>query len=106
LRGEVVGWVECFGDPVPGTCRLEPEVLSFRTAHGTALTWPLGTLTGLQTSSSGLQLKVRGQEVMALAFPRGTGRYWEALIMAGLRLHWHACGRGGIREFQPRVVAG
>jgi len=106
LRGEVVGWVERPADPVAGTLRLEADALHFRAAHGGTESWVLDDVTGFQISARTLQVKVRGREVMALAFPGGSARYWEQVLSAALRGHWGACGRGAIREFQPRVVGG
>lgn len=103
-RSEVVGWVERLGDPLPGMLALDAASLRFRAVHGGASTWPLDLLTGLQASSRALQLKVHGADMMQFVFPGGSSRYWERLVMAALSHHWSACGRGPIREFQPRLV--
>ncbi|MEX0890661.1 MAG: hypothetical protein WEB88_00730 [Gemmatimonadota bacterium] len=104
LRGELVGWVERLADPVAGTLRLDADRLHFRAHHGGTESWVLEDVTGFQISSRTLQIKVRGREVMALAFPGGSARYWELVLSAALRSHWRACERGAIREFQPCVV--
>lgn len=115
-EGGYLNRIELFGDEVPGTVRLEPERLvvewdedsHFGRGHGQSArrceNWPLESLTAVQTSSTSLQLKRRGEPLVAFRFQNDSLYLWEQLLRAALRRFYGKTGRGAIREFQPRIV--
>jgi len=102
-RGHYLGRVERFGPAVQGTLVLTGEALTFAPADGPAHRWPLETVTAVQPSSSGLQIRVRGGTVVLFRFPEASVRLWEETIQAALRRLYRSMGWGDIVEFQPRI---
>lgn len=97
--------IEVFGDERPGTLTLHPDhlVAERDELDGAPSSWPLETLTAVQTSSRSLQLKPRGVPLVAFRFLDDSIFLWEQLIRAALRDFYGRTGRGEIREFQPRI---
>lgn len=102
---EYLGRYERFGDPEPGTLAVGRQGIAFRPEQGAPRSWPLNAVTGIQASSSTLQLKFHGEPVVSLRFPTGSMRFWETLMQELMRRHYRETGRGEIREFQPRIDA-
>lgn len=100
----LLGFVERFGEKIPGTVSLDAQAIRFAPdAGGGGRVWPLLDVTAVQPASSALQLKVAGQHVVTLRFIDSSVRLWEQRIQEGLRRAYRAAGRGEIVEFQPRV---
>ena len=99
--GEYLGRVETFGPFCFGELELTESFLRFgaRTGGG-SFEWPLGEITAVQPSSSALQIKARGQPVVAVRFVNSSPRLWEARLQLALRRYYS--GRD-ITEFQPRI---
>jgi hypothetical protein len=104
IDGELLGFMERFGPPISGTLTLEKDAVVFKGENGKPDTWRLDEITAVQPSSGSLQLKISDQPVLSLAFPGGSPRVWEELIIAALRAQYRRTGKGEIREFQPRIV--
>lgn len=122
MGGRLLGFVERFGDPVPGRLVLDSERLRFRTGLGKPpaflrrrrassprvdlpeIVWPLLDLTALQGSSAAIQIAA-DEHVIEFRFPHDSPRRWEALLRDRLRFCWTEAGRPPIREFQPRITA-
>lgn len=112
--GGYLNRVEVFGEPSPGTLRLERDRLIIaRDGVGEDPTakkgeepevWPLDTLTAVQTSSKSLQVKRRDRPLLAFRFHDDAVFLWERLLRVALRDFYGRTGRGEIREFQPRIV--
>jgi hypothetical protein len=102
-RGAFVGWGERFGPRLHGRVLLTSDALAFETDRGAAYDWPLDRLTGVQPTSSALQIKARDRPVAFLRFLEGSVRLWEHHIQHRLRMLFRDTGRGEIVEFQPRI---
>ncbi len=105
LRRVFMNRIERFGPPRDGELVLRHDRLDFLPDDGALEAWPFDTVTAVQPSSSTLQVKARGRPVVSFRFPHGSARFWEELLAAALRRHYHTTGRGEIVEFQPRIVA-
>lgn len=101
---EFLGRMERLGEKRPGMLVLETTQVCFLDDDGSTRSWALDDLTGIQPSSSTLQLKTRGQPVVSIRFPQGSVRLWEELIQTILRHRYKEQGRGEIIEFQPRIT--
>jgi hypothetical protein len=102
--GGFLGRVERFGPRQRGTLRLETDRLRFRGQQGDTLEWLLAQLTGVQASSSALQIKPRRRPLATFRFPDSSARYWEEAVRAALKaFHRERSGRDVV-EFQPRIV--
>lgn len=106
VRGAYLNRIERFGPDREGVLVLETDRLRFEPVDGTVESWHFDDLTAIQPSSSTLQIKARGREVVSFRFPDGSARYWEERLAAALRRHYRETGRGEIVEFQPRIVVG
>lgn len=104
-QGGYLNRVEVFGEPVTGSLRLERDRLVVSLDGRDEEPWPLETLTAVQASSGTLQLKRRGQPLVAFRFENDAVYLWEELLRAALRDFYGRTGRGAIAEFQPRIVA-
>lgn len=101
---ELLGFVERFGEKIPGRVILDEQDMRFLPEDGSTMrVWPLLDVTAVQPASSALQLKVRERPVVTLKFLDCSVRLWEQRIQEGLRRAFRAAGRGEIVEFQPRV---
>lgn len=96
--------VELYGPPVSATLLLYPDRIEVRWDRDPASVWPLERLTGVQASSSTLQLKTRGEPLVSFRFEDDSVYLWEILVHAALRVFYGTTGRGTILEFQPRIV--
>jgi hypothetical protein len=108
VRGEgreFLNRVERFGPKRQGTLELGPDRLTYRPEGGGPREWPFDALTAIQASSSTLQVKARGQPLVAFRFLDDSVFLWETLLHAALRAFYRRTGRGEIIEFQPRIVA-
>lgn len=102
--GAFLGFVERFGRPRAGRIRLDFETLGFTPQSGSGeWTWPLDEMTAVQPASSAIQLKARGRPVVSVRFNEGSVRLWEQRLKYCIRRAFHAHGRNGITEFQPRI---
>lgn len=108
FRGELLGFYEEFGEPVPGELSLEHDRLVFRPDEGGdgAVRWPLLELAALQTSSSSVQISPRSGGVVLFRFEDASVRRWEELLRAAISEAWRGAGRGEVVEFQPRIRTG
>lgn len=101
---ELLGFVERFGQPVPGRLTLADHELRFDPeSGGEARVWPLLEVTAVQPASSALQLKLRDRPVVTFRFLDCSVRRWERRIQDRMRRAFRAADRGEIVEFQPRV---
>lgn len=105
-RGELLGFREALGEPVAGVLRLTPDRLEFQALGGELHGWSLGEITGVQPSSSTVQVKPRHEGVVGFRFTDESPRLWEELLGESLRRWYRRAGRGEVIEFQPRVVCG
>jgi hypothetical protein len=99
--GEYLGRIEKFGEFHFGELTLTEQSLKFdsRDPQG-SFEFPLGELTGVQPSSTALQIKARGQPVVAIRFVNSSSRLWEERLQVALRKYYR--GRD-IIDFQPRI---
>jgi hypothetical protein len=99
--GAYLGRIERFGDFQFGQLTVTDTALRFdaRDADG-SFEWPLGELTGVQPSSTSLQIKARKRPLVSVKFVNGSSRLWEERLQNALRQHHKGCD---IIEFQPRV---
>jgi hypothetical protein len=99
--GKYLGRIERFGDFHFGQLTLNESTLSFvgRDGQG-SFDWPLSELTGVQPSSTALQIKARKRPVISVKFVNSSSRLWEERLQVALREHHKGCN---IIEFQPRV---
>jgi hypothetical protein len=96
--------IERYGAEEEGTLELRGDRVVYRPDGAPPLAWGLDELTGIQPSSSTLQVKARHQPVVSFRFPEDSVLLWEMLLHAALRAHYRRSGRGEIAEFQPRIV--
>ena len=99
--GEYLGRVEKFGQFHFGELTLNEQSLKFasRDEQG-SFDFLLGELTGVQPSSTALQIKARRQPVVAIKFVNSSSRLWEERLQVALRKYYR--GRD-IIDFQPRI---
>lgn len=106
--GGVLGFVESWSQPTPGTLAVTERTLCFEPAREGA-EWnegaeiPLLALRAIQTSSSTLQLATR-RDLYQFRFEQDSPRRWEALLRELVRREYRREGRGEVVEFQPRIV--
>lgn len=112
-RGRLLGFAERFGRGTPGTLLLTGASLTFRAGPGDAgqgrgedRIWPLESLRSLQTSSSSLQITTQAGGLLLFRFDGDSPRRWDELLRGALDARWRKLGKGGILEFQPRILAG
>ena len=101
--GRFLGYSERLGKSKSGQIALREDRLEFESDAGKAWSWPLDEITGLQPSSDAVQIKVKGQQVFALAIPDASRRFWEDRLTDAIRRRRRSTGRPEIREFQPRI---
>ena len=99
--GELLGWVEVYDKPQPGTLSLRVDGLHFQPEQGAAVRWGPGDLTGLQPASSSLQLGLHRQ-MASVKFLEGSVRLWTRALSDLLREHYRRSGRD-VLELQPFV---
>lgn len=110
--GELLGFAEALGPPVPGWLTLKDDALFFSPVRGDRKAakearWPLLEIRAVQTSSRALQLVPgRDKGVLHFEFPSDSPRRWEELLHLALRRAYRRAGLGEIVEFQPRIVTG
>ncbi|HEX9886844.1 MAG TPA: hypothetical protein VGA70_10160 [Longimicrobiales bacterium] len=103
--GRLLGFFESQGRERPGTVVAGREGLSFEAVGGGAgRHWSFLDITGIQVSSSALQIKPRGAVLVQLRFPDDSPLRWEELVQWLMREAYTEHGRGLVVEFQPRVV--
>jgi hypothetical protein len=104
--GAFLGAVEKFGATQTGQLELGEGRLTFTPAPGAeggSWSWPLTDVTAVQPSSSSIQLKARGRQVVSLRFPSGSLRLWEQRLQYCVRLAYERAGKGNVIEFQPHI---
>ncbi|MGD8277248.1 MAG: hypothetical protein PVH00_04445 [Gemmatimonadota bacterium] len=99
----LLGWAERFGPKTEATVELREDDLVIRTGAGSPEIWDLAAVTAVQPSSSSVQLRRRDGMLIALAFPDGSVRLWEARFQAAVRRAYRNRGRGEITEFHPTI---
>ncbi|HEY0810741.1 MAG TPA: hypothetical protein VGD49_11300 [Longimicrobiales bacterium] len=99
--GEYLGRIEKFGEFHFGQLVLTEQHICFDAREPErSFEWPLGELTGVQLSSTALQVKARRRPVVAIKFVNSSSRLWEERLQLALRKFY--TGRD-IVEFQPRI---
>jgi hypothetical protein len=101
--GRFLGYSERLGKPIRGRITLHDDRVEFLADKGESWSWLLDDITGLQPSSSSVQIKVRRQPVFSLGIPGISRRFWEERLSEAINRRWRATGRPAIREFQPRI---
>lgn len=115
--GEVLGFVERYGEERAGCLTLRADALVFDLDHPTGTegtgeggdlsswSWPLLELRAVGASSSSVQFMPSGGPAVELRFPDESPRRWEESLKRAVDLAWREAGRGHVVEFQPRIVA-
>lgn len=103
--GELIGWVERYGDRVPGTITLTDEAIVFRSDAGDETHIALDALKSIQPSSRTLVLGHGHGAAVTLEFPTSSIMRWEQLLQDAVKRRWRATGRGEVVSYQPRIVA-
>lgn len=99
-----LGRIERLGAARPGSLILTDRSVELRVEGEAPRTWPLERIAAVQPSSRTLQLRARGEPLVALSFPDSSPRLWEELLQRALRAFYRRTGRGEILEFQPRIA--
>lgn len=102
-RGEVLGFVEQFGERVEGSLEVTHLRVVFRATAGGTREWLLDDLKALQASSSKVQLRTSAVGLVQFRFHDDSPRRWESLLRALVAERWRKTGRGEVVEFQPRI---
>ena len=103
-RGELRGFSERMGEPVPGVLTVDESSVTVRTEADGEATWPFLEIRALQTSSSSLQLSLPEDRLVQFRFREDSPRRWEDLMRHLLREAYRRAGKGNVVEFQPRIV--
>lgn len=103
--GGLLGWAESFGPKTQVTVELGATDLSIRPDEGPEERWPLDSIVAVQPSSSSVQLRWRGGELISLAFPESSVRLWEIRFQAAVRVCYRIAGKGDIFQFHPMIRA-
>ncbi len=101
--GDVLGFVEQFGERVEGVLRVTADRVTFQADSGDARVWHLDDLKALQMSSSKVQLRTSAVGLVQFRFHDDSARRWESLLRTLVAERWRRAGRGEIVEFQPRI---
>jgi hypothetical protein len=104
--GAFLGIVEKFGPSHAGQLELAEASLSFTPGvegRPKGWSWPLTEITAIQPSSSSIQLKARGRQVVSMRFPAGSLRLWEQRLQYCVRAAYEREGKGNVVEFQPHI---
>jgi len=99
----LLGWAERFGKKTDVTIELREDSMRLLREGGREETWDLASVTAVQPSSSSVQLRRRDGTLIALAFPDGSVRLWEARLQAAVRRAYRSAGRGEITDFHPTI---
>jgi hypothetical protein len=102
--GQFLNRIERYGAKRTATLELRQDGLIYRPEGEDPRTWPFDALTAVQTSSSTLQINVRGHPLVSFRLVDDSIYFWEQLLHAALRDFYRRTGRGEIAEFQPRIV--
>ena len=119
--GELLGFAESMGEPVPRVLELTDEAVILRMdaeggagpAEGTGASeggnspqsWSLLEIRAVQTSSSSLQFSPSTGGLVQFRLLNDSPFRWEALLREALQRAYQKEGLGKIVEFQPRIVA-
>lgn len=103
FREGLLGWAERFGPRTTVTVELRAGSLLLRREGGGEEVWDFAAVTAVQPSSSSVQLRRRDGTLIALAFPDGSVRLWEARLQAAVRRAYRNAGRGEITDFHPTI---
>ena len=99
--GQYLGRVEKFGPLRFGQITLDQSSLQFNAREGVgSFSWPIGEITGVQPSSTALQVKARMRPVVSIKFVTSSPRLWEERLQVALRQYYKG---QHIMEFQPRI---
>lgn len=99
--GQLIGWVEDYTRPQPGTMTLRIDGLHFQPARGTSVQWGPPDLSGLQPASSSLQLGLHGR-MASVKFLEGSVRLWTRALSDLLQRHYLERGCD-VLELQPCI---
>lgn len=102
--GRFLNRIELYGAKRAATLEMRQDGLIYQPEGEEPRSWPFEALTAVQTSSSTLQINVRGHPLVSFRLLDDSIYFWEQLLHAGLRDFYRRTGRGEIAEFQPRIV--
>ena len=103
-RGVLRGFTESMGPPVRGTVTVDREEVAVEDGRRDSGRWRHLDICAVQVSSAALQLSLPDDRLVQLRFLDDSPRRWEELMRRLVTEAYQRAGRGGVVEFQPRIV--
>ncbi len=105
-RGALLGFAESMAPPTPARVTVDREAVAVDDGGTVTGRWRLLDIRAVQAASRSVQLSLPGDRLVQFSFVSDSPRRWEILLRRLIADAYERAGRGGVVEFQPRIVTG